>query len=145
MTIPAPSDTVWNVVALNYDLPLGTTPPNGQVTAIHWTAVLTEIVPSGSEAKSVNSYGMVELGAPDPGSYTPYSKITDAQSVEWAQAALGQQEKDNIEAGLVEALRLAITPTTAVGVPWATTMEIKPEDITTADISSEDSNTADRI
>jgi hypothetical protein len=144
MTIPAPTATVWNVVALDYDLPLGTTPPNGQVTAIHWTAALAEVVPSGVEAKSVNACGFVQLGAPDPNNYTPYSTLTDAETVKWVQAALGQTEKENIEASLVTALTLAVTPTKATGVPWTTTMEINPEDVTTSDISSEEINTADR-
>jgi hypothetical protein len=134
MTIPSPSDTVWNVVALDYDLPLGNTPPNGQVTSIHWTATLTEVVASGVEPKVVSSYGTVGLGAPDPSSYTPYSAITDAQSIQWAQAAMGVEAKTAIESGLVSQLTQLVTPTHATGTPWATTADIKPEDITTADI-----------
>ena len=134
MTIPSPSDTVWNVVALDYDLPLGTTPPNGQVTCIHWTATLTEVVASGIRPKVTSSYGTVGLGAPDPESYTPYATITDAQSIQWAQAALGEEQKTSIESGLVYQLTQLVTPTHTTGTPWSTTMEVPPEDITTTDI-----------
>jgi hypothetical protein len=134
MTIPSPSDTVWNVIALDYDLPLGNTPPNGQVTTIHWTATLTEVVASGVEPKVASSYGSVGLGAPDPSSYTPYSAITDAQSIQWLQAALGVEEKTTIESDLVSQLTQLVTPTHATGTPWSKTMEVPPEDITTADI-----------
>lgn len=134
MTIPSPSATVWNVVALDYDLPLGNTPPNGQVTTIHWTATLTEVVASGVSPKTVSSYGTVGLGAPDPSSYTPYATITDAQSIQWAQAAMGVEEKTAIESGLVSQLTQLVNPTHATGTPWAKTMEVPSEDITTADI-----------
>ena len=134
MTIPSASDTVWNVVALDYDLPLGNTPPNGQVTTIHWTASLTELVSSGVEPKVANCYGTVGLGAPDPGSYTPYTTITDAQSIEWAKTALGEEQKTSIESGLVSQLTQLVTPTHATGTPWAKTMEVPSEDITTSDI-----------
>ena len=133
MTIPSPSATVWNVVALDYDLPLGNTPPNGQVTTIHWTATLTEVVASGVEPKVASCYGTVGLGAPDPGSYIPYATITDAQSIEWAKTALGEEQKTNIESGLVSQLTQLVTPTHATGTPWAKTMEVPSEDITTAD------------
>ena len=134
MTIPSPSDTVWNVVALDYDLPLGNTPPNGQVTTIHWTATLTEVVASGVSPKIASSYGTVGLGDPDPSSYTPYQTITDAQSIQWAQAALGVEAKTAMESGLVSKLTQLVTPTHATGTPWAKTMEVPSEDITTADI-----------
>ena len=134
MTIPSPSDTVWNVVALDYDLPLGSTPPNGQVTNIHWTATLTEVVASGVSPKKASCYGSVGLGAPNPGNYTPYQTITNAQSIQWAQAAMGVEAKTNIESSLVSQLTQLVTPTHATGTPWAKTMEVPSEDITTADI-----------
>ena len=134
MSIPSASDTVWNVVALDYDLPLGNTPPNGQVTNIHWTASLTELVASGVEPKVASCYGSVGLGAPDPGSYTPYATITDAQSIEWAKTALGEEQKTSIESSLVLKLTQLVNPTQATGTPWTKTMEVPSEDIATADI-----------
>jgi hypothetical protein len=138
MTIPSPSATVWNVVALDYDLPLGNTPPNGQVTTIHWTATLTEVVASGVEPKVASCYGTVGLGAPDPGSYIPYATITDAQSIEWVKAALGEEEVSKIESALVSQLIELVTPEHATGTPWSSVEEVRSEDSHSTDNTSED-------
>ena len=138
MSIPSPTNTIWNVVALDYDLPFGDAPPSGQVTTIHWTATLTETVASEVTPKVASSYGSVGLGAPDPNSYTPYSTITAAQSIAWAKAALGEEEVSSIESGLVSQLTELVTPKHATGTPWSSEEEVSSEDSTTIIDTSED-------
>lgn len=138
MSIPSPSDTIWNVVALDYDLPLGDAPPSGQVTSIHWTASLTETVTSEVEPKVASCYGCVGLGSPDPNSYTPYSTITEAQSIEWVKAALGEEEVSKIESALVSQLIELVTPVHATGTPWSSVEEVPSGDSHSTDNTSED-------
>jgi len=90
------------------DLPDGDTPPEGLVTAVHWTAKLGEAY----------NYGSVGLGAPDPDNYTPYDEITETQAVDWVKAALGPETVSEIESGLASQEEEILNPTTADGIPW---------------------------
>ena len=129
MSIPPSSETVWSIESLEYNLPLGTTPPNGQVTAINWNAELTEKVASGVVPKVARTYGTARLGEPTPGNYTPYSDITELQGNLWLKTALGTEKRDSIENDLFGVLTNLVNPKEAEGTPWSITMEIPPEDV----------------
>jgi len=128
MSIPTPSETIWSIESLDYNLPLGLTPPNGQVTAITWSAELTENVASGVVPKVARTYGTVQLGAVTPGNYTPYAQITELQCDLWLKAALGTEKKENIENDLVSVLSNLVNPKEAAGIPWSITMDIPSEE-----------------
>jgi hypothetical protein len=99
---------VWNVVQMERNLPDGDTPPDGLVTTLHWTAKLSQ----------ANSYGSIGLGEADPDNYTPYADITKAQAIQWAKDALGTEQVNSIESGLIIQEQKILNPTTANGVPW---------------------------
>lgn len=99
---------VWNVVQMQRNLPDGDTPPDGLVTLLHWTAQFGE----------ARNYGSVELGAPDPDNYTPYSNVTEEQAIQWAKDALGPETVSGIESDLLQQEQRILNPTTADGVPW---------------------------
>ena len=86
------NSVVWNIVQMDYLLPLGTTPPNGQVTSIHWTASLTD----ESEEHTVSCYGQQTLAEPDPNNYIPYEDIGKTRSIQWVETAIGNQRKEEI-------------------------------------------------
>ena len=108
------NSVVWNIIKMNYKLPLGTTPPNGQVTSIHWTASLTD----DSGEHTVSCYGKQSLGEPDPNNYIPYEDIGKTRSVQWVEAAIGNEQVQNIEKGLADQLNTVLNPTTSKGLPW---------------------------
>jgi hypothetical protein len=99
---------VWNVVQMERNLPDGETPPDGLVTTLHWTAQFSE----------ANCYGSVGLGEADPDKYTPFADITQEQAIQWTQDALGTEQVNSIESGLIAQQEEILNPTTADGVPW---------------------------
>ena len=99
---------VWNVVQMERNLPDGDTPPDGLVTTLHWTAQFLQ----------ANCYGSIGLGEADPDNYTPYADITAAQAAQWAKDALGTEQVNSIESGLMAQRQRILNPTTAKGLPW---------------------------
>ena len=108
------NSVVWNIVQMDYLLPLGTTPPNGQVTSIHWTASLTD----DSGEHTVSCYGQQALGEPDPANYIPYEDIGKTRSVQWIETTMGNERKEQIETSLANQLESILNPTTGKGLPW---------------------------
>ena len=81
------------------------------VTTIHWRASETD-----SDGNTGSSYGSVgvTLGS---GAFVAYADITEANAIQWAKDALGDQVAD-IEANIANQISLMKTPTTASGVPF---------------------------
>tara|TARA_R100001509_G_C4844311_1_gene207736 strand:- start:93 stop:443 length:351 start_codon:yes stop_codon:yes gene_type:complete len=108
------NSVVWNIVSMDHKLPLGTTPPNGQVTNLHWIASLTD----DSGETTVSCYGVETLGEPDPDNYIPYEDIGKTRSVQWVETAIGNQRIEGITKYLTDQLNEALNPTKAGGLPW---------------------------
>lgn len=84
------------------------------VFTVHWRANATD----GTYNSTV--YGTVgvtyEAGSP----YTPYADLTQDQVVGWVQAALGQEQVAEIEAGLATQIDNQINPPIVTpALPWS--------------------------
>ena len=81
------------------------------VTTIHWRASETD-----SDGNTGSSYGSVgvTLGS---GAFVAYADITEANAIQWAKDALGDQVAD-IEANIANQISLMKNPITASGVPF---------------------------
>ena len=81
------------------------------VTTIHWRASETD-----SDGNTGSSYGSVgvTLGS---GAFVAYADITEANAIQWAKDALGDQVAD-IEANIANQISLMKNPITASGVSW---------------------------
>lgn len=107
MTVP-----IWSVVTLEHKLPDGNTPPEGQVTIAHWTATLED------QGETVNAYGSVGFGDPDPSAYVPYDQLTEIEVLQWVFDALGSEQVTTINDSLAAQIEQKLHPTSAFGVPW---------------------------
>ena len=66
------------------------------------------------------AYGSVGLEAAESDSMIAYDKVTKAQAISWAQAAIGGADKvAEIHAALDNQLTEKRTPTTGTGLPWS--------------------------
>ena len=79
---------------------------------VHWivTGTSSELDPSGN-AYSATSIGTQVLDTSDITDFTPIEDLTNAEVVAWTQAAMGAEQVTAIEAGVVAAVALLITPT----------------------------------
>ena len=103
---------VWSVVNLEYKLPDGDTPPNGQVITAHWTATLED------QGQTASAYGSVGFSDPDPDNYVPYDQLTEAEVLQWVFDALGSEQVFSIQDSLNSQIEQKLNPTSASGVPW---------------------------
>ena len=101
---------VWTVQALDYAVSSGG--KTNVVGTVHWRATKTQ----GDDIVEV--YGTVGLA--DPGdTFIERAKVTQADAIAWAKAALGRDQVTRLEASLDAQLTEKITPTTGSGQPWA--------------------------
>lgn len=70
---------------------------------------------------SSTAYGSVSLQPPPPGSpFTPFAELRREQVVGWVQEALGQEQVQKIEAGVVKSLEDQRNPPVVTPpLPWA--------------------------
>ena len=82
------------------------------VTTIHWRASETD-----SDGNTGSSYGSVgvTLGSQ---SFIAYADIKEADAIQWAKDALGEEEVTAIETNIASQIAKMKTPTTASGVSW---------------------------
>ena len=81
------------------------------VTAIHWRASDTD-----SDGNSGSSYGSV--GVTLGKDFIAYKDIKEANAIQWAKDALGEDEVKSIEDSIANQIAEQKTPTTASGVSW---------------------------
>jgi hypothetical protein len=92
------------------------------VKTAHWTTSATETVTVSGEEKTytAGSYGSVGFGEPDPSAFVPYADITLSGAITWVQAALGEEQVNSIESGLVNNIENQKNPPIVVlPLPWA--------------------------
>lgn len=103
----------WNVVQLDcYPDVAG---DKDVVFTVHWTC-------SGEDASghSGNVYGSVGVKHDPKTPFTPYDKLTLAQTVGWAKAALGAEQVTAIEKNVDSQVAEAANPkVVAPPLPWA--------------------------
>jgi len=100
---------IWTISSMDRDIT-----QDGKanvVTNIHWRASDTD-----SDGNTGSSYGSVgvTLGS---GAFVAYADITEANAIQWAKDALGDQVAD-IEANIAEQISLMKNPITASGISW---------------------------
>ena len=81
------------------------------VTTIHWRASDRD-----SDGNSGSSYGIV--GVTLGKDFIAYKDIKEANAIQWAKYALGEDEVKRIENGIANQIAEAKTPTTGSGVSW---------------------------
>lgn len=63
--------------------------------------------------------GLTELQPAEPGSFTPYDQLTEAQVLAWVQAVLGAEQVAAIEASLAAQIEYAKNPPVVTPpLPW---------------------------
>ena len=88
----------------------------GMITTLHYT-----INASDAEGTyTVGAYGSIGLEPADPETMIPYDSVTEADTISWLQAAIGEEKVANIYQVLDNQLVEKKTPTTGTGVPWST-------------------------
>ena len=81
------------------------------VTTIHWRASDTD-----SDGNTGSSYGSV--GVTLGKDFIAYKDIKEANAIQWAKDALGEDEVKSIEDSIASQIAEMKTPTTASGVSW---------------------------
>jgi hypothetical protein len=93
------------------------------VFTVHWDCLGNMTVATGSLSGSVyNSrlYGTTGVMYHSGSTFTPYSQLTEPQVLTWVFDAMGQEQKDNIEAGTANAIYTQIDPPVVnPPLPWA--------------------------
>lgn len=103
----------WNVVQCDRIL------STGMINTLHYT-----INASDAEGTyTVGAYGSIGLEPADTKSMIPYDSVTQADTISWLQAVLGEEKVSEIYQALDNQLTEKKTPTTGTGVPWATTLD----------------------
>tara|TARA_B100001094_G_scaffold124325_1_gene120178 strand:- start:348 stop:680 length:333 start_codon:yes stop_codon:yes gene_type:complete len=103
----------WNVVQCDRIL------STGMINNLHYT-----INASDAEGTyTVGAYGSIGLKPADTKSMIPYDSVTEAETITWLQAVLGEEKVSEIYQALDNQLTEKKTPTTGTGVPWATTLD----------------------
>tara|TARA_B100001250_G_C19801292_1_gene791211 strand:- start:2494 stop:2835 length:342 start_codon:yes stop_codon:yes gene_type:complete len=108
----------WSIASLDRQVSL-----DGKadvVTAVHWQVTDSEIVGSGDDAvtHSGRAYGVNGLDTSDLSSFTAYADVTEANAIDWAKAAMGEDLVAQHEKSVADQITESKTPTTGRGVPW---------------------------
>ena len=84
------------------------------------TVVLSGYTLTGEDTGTVAQMsGVVQLLPPDPGNFTPYDQITQAQAVEWTQAALGPTGVAGLESSVQQMIdQMKIPQPQPEQLPW---------------------------
>ena len=110
----------WKVTNLdcypNYDM------ESDVVFTVHWDCLGYLVPTTGSASGSAfNSrlYGTTGVTYHSGSSFTPYKDLTQPQVLSWVFDAMGQQQKDSIEAGAANAIYTQINPpVVSPPLPW---------------------------
>lgn len=69
---------------------------------------------------SSSCYGSIGLSAPNPASFTPYDQVTQAQVVEWTEAAMGPEKVAELQQSLAGQIAVQKKPKSGnLPPPWA--------------------------
>lgn len=81
------------------------------VKVVHWRLTATD------GTNTVDAYSTVSLDTPDPGNYTAFADLTEAQVISWVESKLDVNAvKANLETQLQ---RLANPPIVTLEGPWS--------------------------
>tara|TARA_R100000742_G_C4181910_1_gene16756 strand:- start:164 stop:484 length:321 start_codon:yes stop_codon:yes gene_type:complete len=100
----------WNVVQCDRIL------ATGMINTLHYTINASD----ADGTYTVGAYGPIGLEPADPETMIPYDAVTEADTITWLQAALGEEKVTEILQVLDNQLAEKKTPTTGTGVPWST-------------------------
>ena len=82
------------------------------VTRLHW-----QVADSDGDHHG-RCYGAVGLEAPDADNFTAYADISEADTIAWAKAAIGEEQVAAYEASVASQIELSKNPVSGTGVPW---------------------------
>jgi hypothetical protein len=100
----------WNVVQCDRIL------ATGMINTLHYTINASD----ADNTYTVGAYGSIGLEPADPATMIPYDSVTEAETITWLQAAIGEEKVSKIYQALDNQLVEKKTPTTGTGVPWST-------------------------
>lgn len=100
----------WSIVQMEYAL--SQDDKTNVVNQVHWQCIVAD------GEHFARAYGTVGVPTDDLSSFTEFADLTEAEVIEWAKAALGEEQVTNIEAALVDRVAEIITPTKGQGLPW---------------------------
>jgi predicted sugar kinase len=99
----------WKISSMDRDLTQGDN--ENIITQIHWTASDSDA--DGNTGSSYGSVGVTLVGTP-----TAYADVTEADAIDWAKDALGDEQVTAIEASIASQIDALANPVTASGVSW---------------------------
>jgi len=102
--------TTWSIVNTEYLLSEGG--ETNVVNRLHWQCIVAD------GEHFARAYGTVSVPTDDLSNFTAFADLTEAQVIEWAKAAIGDEQVTRIEEGLASRVSEIITPTTGSGLPW---------------------------
>ena len=102
--------TTWSIVNTEYLLSEGG--ETNVVNRLHWQCIVAD------GEHFARAYGTVNVPTDDLSNFTEFADLTEAQVIEWAKAALGDEQVTRIEEGLASRVGEIVNPTTGSGLPW---------------------------
>ena len=100
----------WSIVQMEYAL--AQDGKSNVVNHVHWQCIVAE------GEHFARGHGVVGVPTDDLSNFTEFADLTEAQVVEWAKAALGDEQVAKVEEALTARVAELITPTKAQGLPW---------------------------
>lgn len=82
------------------------------ISVLHWECT------DNDEEHMGRSYGSVFLNTSDLSNFTAFSDITEDKAIEWAKAALGEEEVKANEDIVASQITRSKTPKNKTGVSW---------------------------
>ena len=94
------------------------------VTSVAWRVTATDgtfVDPDGvTRPLAASTVGAISVTPPTPDNFTPYASVTEEQAVEWAKAALGDDQVAALETQVSAEVEELKTPTSGTPVlPWS--------------------------
>jgi hypothetical protein len=89
------------------------------INVVHWQ--MHAIYLSGSETGSMTktSIGTIGFGSPDPENFIPFADVTKEQVTAWVEGQMGEEQVNNMKAGLSASIAYDLHPTRGiVSPPW---------------------------
>lgn len=100
----------WSIVQMEYNL--AQDDKTNVVNQLHWQCIVAE------NEHFARAYGTVNVPTDDLSNFTEFVDLTEAQVVDWAKSALGEEQVASIEAALAGRVAEIINPTRGQGLPW---------------------------
>ena len=100
----------WTVTNMKRDVSLNS--KKDVIRTLYWTCA------DNDEEHVGSTYGSAVLDISDLSSFTAFADVTADKAVEWAKAAIGEEEIKSVEESVALQIEYSKTPKNKTGVPW---------------------------